>query len=129
MRGNIKVRDTGIVRRTIKSLLGTIRDVVSDAAAVAEAEDDDTTQWSSTLSCLDNMDLLLDGPALDDAVVVLYLFRNKLNGVKRGPDDAVAVLQRLDEHLQLLGITDVSCLQMCAGLVGTMGCRVGPKQS
>ena len=75
-------------------------------------EDRDTQPLTNAIGCLRSVRSLIQGPALQDAVVTMYLFRDKLRGITRNTGDAQVLLKRLDEHLCLLGMESVRLQQL-----------------
>jgi hypothetical protein len=62
---------------------------------------------------MDGLHDLISGPAFSDTAAVLFILCGKLklqSGVT--PNDAADILSRLDEFLNVIGLRDVSILQV-----------------
>ena len=65
---------------------------------------------NEVVSCIDGMESLITGPALEDTATVLFILCKKV-GVHGTGSQPLEVLQRVDDFLQLLGTECPFCVE------------------
>lgn len=121
-RSRLTIIPNGKLMHTVQAVLHTLSTVLEDQYSVREMQiamngsslvlpDVDPEEL---LSCLNDIQSLVAGPAFTDTAVVLFIFCKKLDlNQENVPGlDASEVLGRLEDFLSVLGLRDISLKQL-----------------
>ena len=123
IRARLTIQTDGKLLGHMQTLLRTLSTILEDQYSLQQmqsAAGDTLTppllpdiDVPEVLSCMDGLHDLISGPAFSDTAAVLFILCGKLklqSGVT--PNDAADILSRLDEFLNVIGLRDVSILQV-----------------
>ena len=122
LRSRLTVKTNGTLMHTVQAVLHTLCTVLEDQYSLREMQ---TAMDGSTLvlpdadpeeliSCLNDIQSVIAGPAFTDTAVVLFIFCKKLDLTQENVAglDASEVLGRLADFLSVLGLRDISLKQL-----------------
>ena len=132
LRMQIHIQPDGKLLGAIQALLTSLYTILEDQYGLQQlqAATGDTATLPpllpdvdvpEVLSCMDGLHDLVSGPAFADTATVLFILCGKLK-LQTGvvPNDPIDVLSRLDDFLGLLGLRDVSILQLWENATGEL---------
>ena len=131
LRSRLEVNPTGKLMERIRTMLQTFCTVLEDQFSLHEmrAAVGDSTgpvlpdiDVPEVVSCIHGVEEIVSGPAFADAATVLFIFCQKLGlgTIKLADMVPKDVLQRLEEFLAVLGLRELSIVQLWDNATGEL---------